>query len=135
MLNEVLGFVCMNSEEEACAESRMCPNCGAAPLERRGAQDGIEWRQCFRCLHVYVLPTERNMNIDTGEIRKLAPGEAPKDNEVQVDMEQATPKQRKELKVSPHDFRSVLGRQRHYAFMERNEKKRLRKKLKGHYGK
>lgn len=47
---------------------------------------------------------------DKGSLRYLEENESPYENEIRVDMLEATQKQRDQRKVSTHDNRSVLGK-------------------------
>ena len=52
------------------------------------------------------------MNVDTGQIVKLIEGQEIPDNFIPIDLEDATEKQRKEMKVDLQDDTSILGKKR-----------------------
>lgn len=77
------------------------------------------------------------MDTRTGEIGTVAELKA-SGSEVEdligIDMDDATPKQRREKRVSPHDHRSKLGRQL-TAARSKNQRKRDRRRARQRYGK
>lgn len=74
------------------------------------------------------------MNCDTGDLRILEEGEKLTAREILVEMEELTKKQKKEMKVSLHDTKSVAGKKRiqfiRYNDLTKNQRRNLRRKLK-----
>jgi len=78
------------------------------------------------------------MNCDTGEIRCLTDTEIAEElcnivrnNEVLINNNDMTAKQKLEMKVSLHDNRSKLGKLR--VKLTKNQRRRERKRLQGRY--